>query len=338
MKAVVARSFLREFLEDHGAQASEPDPNRLFVEAGPELTESLGRDVISLAFNVRGLNEDPTSELATVGNPVFDRILELATDSGRIGVRYETSPDSGTRRRTSALTSAPDADAHLELSNDWSGFGKPFLTYVPLYCHVFRVETSIDDAADVLEVVCIDGAQRTSLPQTPDLVDRWMGLESEPETGRTVPKPLPVPEIILERAIEAMGKRLRKRTSRIRRTAEARLAKETESIGEYYQGLVAETRSASRRWVGGSAAREEKIRILQLDWKRRMEEARTFWMPKIDVSLVSVGVMQRPRTAYPLQPAGKPTPGKTCVFYDPATDEFSVPAGAQGVTERPKEG
>lgn len=319
MKTAELKTFLEDVLVADGAEVVESQNHLLRVKADEALTEKLGVGDLSLAFNSRGLESDPNSELATVGNPVFDRILELASDQGRIGVRYAPVPRKAVQ---------PNPGKALELADNLA-LADPRSTYLPTVYHLFKIEWSVEETPDSLEVVPVDAASLDGSRPAPDLAALWDEMDREPETGRDVPGILPVADEILSAGLAGLERRLRRRIGRLRRSAEQHLATEEESIGSYYQNLIEETRSSKRRYAGGAEAKEEKIRILQLDWKRRMEEAREFWQPKVEVELTGLGIVLYPTLEYPVLGEGKPLGS---IHYDLTSGLFLVPSDVRGVT------
>ncbi len=67
------------------------------------------------------------------------------------------------------------------------------------------------------------------------------------------------------------------------------------NIENYYRQLIEEMRKGNRRNQLTLAEREEKIRLLQLDWKRRIQEATVYLRPRTLVRLSAVGILYRPR-------------------------------------------
>lgn len=334
MKPTALRAFVTEVLTSHGAKTEEKSTNLLTVHAPADLAERLGTNQLLLAFNQRGLQEDPTSELATVGNPVFDRVLELALRSGSFGERFQRTPKEG--------VGAPDPAQHLEVDPGMA-IGDPVEVYTPLLFHVFRMKYSLEDVQDDLEIIAVDWVSGEALGRSPDLVDLWLGLETTPTRGRIVCPALPVPEALLQTALDTLEHRLRRRSGRLRKAADAHMESETENIRSYYQQLIEETRGSIRRSASARTleSREEKIELLQLDWKRRIEEAQRFWKPRVDIALVMVASMQQPRIAFPIQRPDEPmraakrkTPRPDrvdWVYYDPTERSFVLPPAILGV-------
>lgn len=313
MKPSELRQFVEELVVAHGASVRASTPHLLRFDSGQALAARTGRATLAFAFNQRGLDEDPTSELATVGNPVFDHVLELAQESGHVGVRYLPVPTNADRRNK---PKPPDAGRGRS-------YGEAFDSYVPLYLHVFKVQSSVEEIPDTLETVAVDPVVGEALAQSPDVLDLWPSLQPVPEEGRRVPQALPVPEAVLALGLDGLERRLRRRVGRLKRDSDRHLHIQQESIGKYYQNLIEEVRSSKRRLAGGVQAKEEKIRLLQLDWKRRIEEAQEFWRPRVDVQLAGVGVVQRPSIEFPLQEGRKIV---ARVHYDLIEGRFLIPS------------
>jgi hypothetical protein len=339
MKARQLRAFLEEFLAFRGAETTPVGENLLRVKLPRAVDPAVGRRDLVLAFNLRGIEEDPSSELGTMGNPVFERILGLAREGGAAGVRYHKAPAAG-----KAVAAAPDPAAKLRLAMGVR-VGPPRAVLAPLWLHIFRAEYSLEEQADELEVVPLDGITHQVLGQTPELVEYWESLSPEPPAAWESNSPFPLPRPVALAALAVLEKRLRKRLGKIRRESEGHLQRETASIEGYYRQLIDEVRNAGRRWSLAPAQRDEKIRMLQLDWKRRSEDARRSWEPQIEISLAAAGAAMLPRICWALS-AGSPPAGarvrrrargsEAQVWWDPIEKQFLLPPCA--ACGRPPEG
>jgi hypothetical protein len=187
----------------------------------------------------------------------------------------------------------------------------------------------VEEVPDELETISVDGLTEASEPMTDDILEAWEELESDPNPGvAPAPAPVfPIPESILTRALLMLEQRLARRVAKLRRASEERLEKERKSINVYYEKLIQEAKTAPLRGGRGQESRDEKERILKLDWKRRVEEAQGFWTPRVDVTLSAVGVVMKARWSYRLL-QGK---NGAVVYADPQTREFLVPPGTPGV-------
>jgi hypothetical protein len=333
MKTKQLRSFLEEYVTSLGGTTEARGDNLLGLQLPESAEEIVGTREVLLAFNLRGLQEESRSELATVGNPLFERLLELARESGRVGQRFHPA---GT---PPARLPDPAEEFHFE---GRVILGPPHPAYTPLYYFIFRTEYSLEEHADELEVIPLDGISGKTLGQTPELVEFWEGLEVEPAPGRLVVPTFPVREGVLRAALQHLEKRVRKRLGKMRRESDERLARESHNIETYYRQLIEEARNTGRRWAISASQREERVRVLQLDWKRRIEEANLHWRPRIDVHLISAAAAMVPRVAWEISPAGGARKGPAArktrvvtarskgsrprVFWDEAEKSFVEPA------------
>ncbi|MFN8548347.1 MAG: hypothetical protein U0527_10415 [Candidatus Eisenbacteria bacterium] len=306
MKPVQLRSFIGTLLTSRGAQVEEVGAHLLTVTAPAKLAQRLGPSELVLAFHPNGLKENPRSELATVGNPVFERILELALETGRIGQRFMHAT---TKRRT-----------QVDPTKLWGaaagGVGPAEPIYTPVYFLLFKIEYSLEEVPDELEAVAIDGLTLEAWKETPELAEFWMGLEEEPDAGRRAEPAFPVPESVGQVALQTLERKLRKRVARVRRISEEHLERETESIKGYYEQLIHETRNVGRRWNSSADEKSDRIRVLQLDWKRRIEEAQQFWGAQHDVRLSAIGVAFRPRLRFRPKARGRTKAGGPSFYFD----------------------
>ncbi len=103
---------------------------------------------------------------------------------------------------------------------------------------------------------------------------------------------------------------MRRRSNKVLSASRAHLEEETQSIKAYYEQLIEEARNQSRRWSTRVEEREDRIHWLQLEWKRRMEEAIEFWRPRVNARLVAMGVQMLPRVAYRYGRCGGRGPGR----------------------------
>lgn len=306
MKPVQLRSFIGTLLTSRGAQVEEVGSHLLTVAAPPKLAQRLGPSDLVLAFHPNGLKENPRSELATVGNPVFERILELALETGRIGQRFM----SATNKRRAPIDPAKLWGEAAE------GVGPAESIYTPVYFLLFKIEYSLEEVPDELEAVAIDGVSLEPWKETPELAEFWASLAEEPDSGRSVEPAFPVPESVGQAALQTLERRLRKRVARVRKSSDEHLERETESIKGYYEQLIHETRNVGRRWNSSADERSDRIRVLQLDWKRRIEEAQQFWNAQHDVRLSAVGVAYRPRLRFRAKLRGRVKTGGPTFYFD----------------------
>ncbi|MDM7913867.1 MAG: hypothetical protein QUU85_01185 [Candidatus Eisenbacteria bacterium] len=324
MKPSVLQAFVREWLALRGLEPEELEHDVWHFRFPKDLHERLGAKDLTLSFNQRAMARYPRGELATVGNPVFDRLLGVAREEGRIGVAYAKPP--------SPAAKPPAPEKAPKVAGLSPGKADPI--YQGIYHLVFTVTYPTIEASDEMEVVSVDGGSLEVAAQTPDLIELWGTLESVPRKGRVPLPPVPLSQRVLDAALRSLEKRLRRRIKKVKDSCEERLAEETNSIQEYYEQLIDEARNQSRRWATRAEDREDRIRFLQLEWKRRTEEAIEFWSPRVHARLVALGVQMVPRTAYRFaRPGAKsatrskrsaPAP-EAMIVWDDATKSFLRP-------------
>lgn len=293
MKAAVLQTFLREWLSARGLAPELIDNDVWQIAVPKDLRDRFGKSELVFSFSRRAMAKHPRAELAVVGNPVFDRLLGVAREEGRIGIGY-VKPGNASAK--------PPAPEKLEPVGDLVA-GKPEPVYQAAYHFVFTITYPSIEAADEMEVVSVDSGSLDVWAQTADLAEIWTGLESEPRKGRIVLVPVPIPEWTVEAGVRALERRMRRRIKKVEQSCQERLEEETDSIRTYYEQLIEEARNQSRRWSTRVEEREERIRFLQLEWKRRIEEAHAFWTPQVNAKLVAVGIQMMPRQAYRYGPA-----------------------------------
>ncbi len=314
------QGFLRDWLAVRGLEPHVAESDVWSFTVPKDLRERLGSSELTFSFNRKALARNPRAELATVGNPVFDRLLAVAREEGRIGIAF-IRPTGAAPRPPAPEKLFPDSDAR---------FGPPIPVYQPIYHFLFTITYPSIEAADEMELVSVDGTTLEVWAQTPDLMELWESLEDEAQKGRTALPALPLTEVVLATARRALERRMRRRIKKVEQTSHQRLEEETASITVYYEQLIEEARNQSRRWTTKVEDREERIRWLQLEWKRRIEEANEFWKPHVDARMVALGIMMQPRQAYPLQTHAKgrraAVPKGPYRFWDESTKSLLQPA------------
>jgi hypothetical protein len=322
MKPGILQAFVKDWLAVRGLEPRAIEADAWQFPVPKELRERFGRDEMIFSFSRRAIAKNPKSELATVGNPVFDRLLSVAREEGRIGIAY-TKPASPAPK--------PPAIDKIDSGPGGAPPAGPESVYQGIYHFVFTITYPSIETADEMEVVSVDSANLDVWAQTADLTELWTTLETEPRKGRVDIRPLPIPKMVLEAGIHAFERRMRRRIKKVEQASQARLVEETEAIRAYYEQLIEEARNQSRRWSTKIEDREDRIRWLQLEWKRRIEEANEFWRPKVTARLVALGIQMQPRVAYRVA-APAPSKGKSGThsrgsyrFWDEATRAALLP-------------
>ncbi len=332
IKSAVLQHFVRDWLAVRGIVPGTAEQDVWSFAVPKDLRERLGRSELALSFNQRALSRHPApswQQSATRSSTAFSR--------------------SHARRERSAWRShLPPMPAARPPSLAKAGElgGMPAVKAEAIYqavCHfVFAISYPSIEAADEMEVVSVDSATLEVWAQTPDLSELWGKLEPAPRKGRTSLPAIPLAPRVFDTALTAFERRMRRRSNKVLSASRAQLDEETQSIKAYYEQLIEEARNQSRRWSTRVEEREDRIHWLQLEWKRRMEEATEFWRPRVDARLVALGVQMLPRVAYrygPLRGAGtgRGMARACCRVWDEATKAFLAPhcveCGRTGLTD-----
>src|ERR1700722_6607044 len=108
-------TFLRDYLETVGGAWDEVEPQVYDVILPASIDAAAGESVLRLTFDPEALPEHPSSQLASFGTPLIDRVLDDAVRRGRCGrfsfVGLNLHPHNLASRARRALT----LEAPLEL-------------------------------------------------------------------------------------------------------------------------------------------------------------------------------------------------------------------------------
>lgn len=287
MKASQLREFVEAFLEEQGAKFLRRENHLLHVEIPKAVPLNWPTKDFVLAFTQRVQQSEPESEFLTVGHPLLERILDLCGAEGRFSAQYEALPaKKGRRPAASSASGLPD------LEKGWA-WGEVTEAYRPLVYMAFVIRVSTMDAPDDMETFLVDPWTGAVEGDGSREIKTWDQGSQDPEPDRAV---LPVPgmEGILRWGLSLVDQKIRKRVQKVVGRNQKDLESEIESIEDYYRQLIDEVRTGSRRTQLSPQEREEKVRFLQLDWKRRIQEASEYLKPHITVRLSALGLLHRP--------------------------------------------
>jgi len=291
MKKADIRSFVLGYLTLRGAEVIESNGDLLRVHV-PE-ADTLGREHL-LAFGARAHRAHPGSELVAVGSAFLDQLIQEATQTGRYTVVHESSPTKV--RRVRSLRPLPTVAGY-----DW---GHARAASRPLFLFVYVSEYHMIDVADDLILIGYDPLRREALASPQELLGEIRAGRVEPDPQWPALPPVPTAGDVL-RSLDALDRRLQRRARRVKEASAIEIARETANIEAYYRQLVAEARSPVGRGQLSAEEESERVRVLQLDWKRRVQEVSRFWEARGDVRLSALGAIMRPCWVIPLEKSGK---------------------------------
>jgi hypothetical protein len=169
----------------------------------------------------------------------------------------------------------------------------------PLFLFVFLVEYHTIDVPDDVVLIPFDPARGEALASPGSLLAALRGGTGEPAPGWPALPALPTAGD-LQRVLDVLDRRLQRRARHVKEASALEIARETANIEAYYRQLIDEARHPLGRSVGGASDEGARVRLLQLDWKRRVQEVSRFWEARGDVRLSALGVVMEPAWVVPL--------------------------------------
>lgn len=297
------RSFVEAFLKHRGAQVKELSPALLEVALPADAAAECGEAVASpvsltappgarrlLAFGTRVHRRHPEAELVAVGSAYLDHLVGEAASSGRYTISFREPPKKPGR--------PPRLDRLPEVSG--ARWGRPKPAYRPLFLFVYVAEYRTIDVPDDLELIPLDPARGEVLSSAASLIEGLRSGMADPPEGWLQITAFPTPGA-LRQSLTAVDRRLQRRARRVKEAAALEIARETANIEAYYRQLVDEVRHPVGRGRHSTEAETGRVRKLQLDWKRRVQEVARFWEAGASVRLSALGVVMEPCWAIPLR-------------------------------------
>jgi hypothetical protein len=271
-----------------------------------------------LAFGRKAHKRNPKAELVAIGSAYLDQLIGKATAGGHRFVSYR--PIEPIARMPKLSTALPTLEG--------GSWGKVKLAYRPLFLFVYIAEYRTIDVPDDMELIPLDPVRGVMLASAGPLLDGLNSLSDTPESNCRPLGTLPTPGTV-KRSLEILDRRLLRRTRKVKEAASLEIARETANIEAYYRQLIDEVRHPVGRSRLSTEAEEERVRTLQLDWKRRVQEVAQFWEAGASVRLSALGVVMEPCWVMQLRGKGIPRGGggrcPICLVFDYKTGELITP-------------
>jgi len=281
MKRSEIRSFVEGYLAHHGAGLIPRGQGLL--EVRPAERGGAAELPRLLAFGPEAHRHHPEAELVAVGSSFLDRLVGEATRDGRYAVVYE--PTGGDPGPVPRLRGLPLLDG--------GRWGRPRLGYRPVFLFVYVAEFRTIDVPDDLVLIGLDPARGEVLANPAALLDRLAVDATAPAEGWEDPGALPSRGTV-QRSLALLDRRLQRRARTFKEAATLEIARETANIEAYYRRLIDEVRHPVGRGRLTPEEESKRVRALQLDWKRRVQEVARFWEAGVFVRLSALGVVMRP--------------------------------------------
>ncbi|MCK4414494.1 MAG: hypothetical protein KAY32_13220 [Candidatus Eisenbacteria sp.] len=293
MKQTELRAFVEGFLALNGGHAAQKDGNLLRVQMPPAETEKEGGPAPErlLAFGARAHRDHPDAELVAVGSAFLDRLIQQTVTNGRHAVVHRPVP---------AEVSPPPGPTALPpvVDCEWLPAVR---ARRPVFLFVYMAEYHTIDVPDDLVLVPYDPAYGRALGSASPLLEAFRDGVGEADDEWAPLPAIPTPGELF-RSLAALDQRLQRRARKVKEASAIEIARETANIEAYYRQLIEEARHPVGRARQSTEEETARVRQLQLDWKRRVQEVSSFWEARGDVGLSAVGAVMEPCWAYHLCP------------------------------------
>lgn len=259
------------------------------IRVRPPAAKGRGRQKARvLAFGARAQRSHAGAELVAVGSAALDGLVNEAQQHGRYTIAYAPPPENG---------GAPPRGSELPRVPGWR-WEEPQQAYRPFFLFVYLAEYHTIDVHDDLELIALDSARAEVLSSSTFILDILRMGGPPPRSWRSLPAQPTIWDI--RRSLEALDRRLQRRARKVKEAAAIEIARETANIEAYYRQLIDEARHSVGRSQLSLEEEGQRVRTLQLDWKRRVHEVQRFWEAYGDVRLSAIAAVMQPCWAMPL--------------------------------------
>ncbi len=313
------RPFLLEVFSAWGCRV-ESAPGIIEVRLTRPLQKRFGTKRLKLVLSRSARpSRKRTGELMVPGNPIYRSFLDLSRQKGAVGRGFLPMPKrrvapSGVARAVGRAVDIEGATFRSVARSD---------VYHPVLLFHFSLSYGAPEVPDEIRTVAWDVVGGEAVDPSP-FAPGGLSLAAGPAEGVPVAEVTGIDTVFprVEAAIEAQ---ISKKVSRTETRAKKRLDKERARIEGFYGRMIQEEKARSRSRNDGDPEASEKIKLYQLDWKRKLSEATERLRPRIEVRLFSIEEAFMPRRKAALIVAGSSIPEREC-FYDHTTREILGPS------------
>jgi hypothetical protein len=304
-------AFTRAAIEGLGGAAEEEAPGLYTVLWPPE--EGAGEvEARQLAFDPDAVEEDGAAELVTFASPTLERIVRLATASGRVARAFLGAAPAPTRGIAERL-----ARSYHFLDASWTpGTGRPW--WFPTGIFLFRASYLSDAREEDLIEIAIGLADGRILRRLAEAVERFgLGLDT-PEAWPMIPEMTADNAYAVAR--DELERRLLAPLGVRRRELASRLARERGRAAAYYDEMmreIGEQRTGLPDEAPERAALDAKLRAIRLEREGRIAELGRKYALTAEVSLLSVLRLYLPRLVVQGTLTGQRESAPLTLVWDP---------------------
>lgn len=289
------------------------------VDLNPALQKRFGVKKLRLLLSRTSRPSKNSGELMVPGNPTYRGVLDLAREKGGVGRGYvplpKARPAASTVARSVRRTVGLDGGSYRSVIR-----GE---IYHPILLFHFNLSYGAPEVPDEIRTVAWDVVADEAVDPAP-FSPGEVSLEATPRKGLSQTQPGAI-EGLFPRVQAAIEAQISKKVARTEARAGKQLEKEGARIEDFYRRMIAEEKSRPKSRNGGDPERSRKIKLYQLDWKRKLTEATERLKPRINVRLFCIEEIYVPRRKTALIVPGCVMPEKEC-FYDYLSKEVLGPA------------
>ena len=265
-----------------------------------------------LASDPEVIDEEPDAELVTFASPILERIVQLATASGRVARAFLNATPS-----ISPATPERLARSYRFLEASWTADGGR-AWWLPAGLFLFRARYLSDSREEDLVEVSVNLADGRILRRLADAIERY-GLSPEPPEAWPMLAELPAVRAYAVAHAE-LERKLLSPLGRRRRELESRLARESGRAAAYYDELIRELREQEQSLPAddpGRAPLDSKLRAIRLEREGRLAELQAKYKLEAEVALLSVLRLYLPRGVFSGRLTGKRHSAELTLVWDP---------------------
>ncbi|MBI2219208.1 MAG: hypothetical protein HYU51_18160 [Candidatus Rokubacteria bacterium] len=303
-------AFTLAAIEGLGGAAEEQAPG-LYTVLWPPEDDAGDVETRRLAFDPDAIEEDGAAELVTFASPTLERIVRLATASGRVARAFLGAP-AQTRGITERL-----ARSYHVLDASWTPrTGRPW--WVPAGIFLFRASYLSDAREEDLVEIAIGLGDRRILRRLAEAVERFGLVPDAPEAWPMMPEITAADAYALAR--DELERRLLAPVGVRRRELASRLAHERGRAAAYYDEMmreIGEQQASLPAEAPERAALDAKLRAIRLERDGRTAELGRKYALAVEVSLLSVLRLYLPRLVVQGTLAGKRESAPLALVWDP---------------------
>jgi hypothetical protein len=304
-------AFTLAAIEGLGGVAEEQAPG-LYTVLWPSEEDAAGIETRQLAFDPDAIEDDSAAELVTFASPTLERIVRLATASGRVSRAFLSTASAQPRGIAGRV-----ARSYHFLDASWTpGTGRPW--WFPVGIFLFRASYLSDAREEDLVEIAIGLADRRILRRVAEAVERFGLVPDAPEAWPMLPEVTAADAYAVARG--ELERRLLAPLGVRRRDLASRLTRERGRAAAYYDELIREIGEQQANLPADAPERavlDAKLRAIRVERDGRIAALGRTYALTVEVSLLSVLRLYLPRLVIQGTLAAKRESAPLALVWDP---------------------